>query len=81
VRNEKRRDSVPVDLFARYAADGGDLDPDRENRLKEQGTVIKRVPNDHDDIERFRAEIIAALEELFRGVLPMTSQSASGSSD
>jgi hypothetical protein len=81
VRNEKRRDSVPVDVFARFAADGGDLDPDHENRLKEHGTIIKRVPNNHDDVERFRADIIAALEELFRGVLPMTLHSASGSSD
>jgi len=69
-RNEKRRDSVPVDVFARYAADGGDLDPDHQKRLEEQGTIIKRVPNDHDDIERFRADIIAAFEEVFRGVLP-----------
>ena len=69
-RNEKRRYGVPVDVFARYAADGGDLDPDHQNRLEEQGTIIKRVPNDHDDIERFRADIIAALKEMFRGVLP-----------
>jgi hypothetical protein len=65
-RNEKRRASVPVDVFARYAADGGDLDPDHQNRLEEQGTIIKRVPNDHDDIERFRADIIAAFEEMFK---------------
>jgi hypothetical protein len=69
-RNEKRRDRVPVDVFARYAADGGDLVPDYQNRLEEQGTIIKRLPNDHDDIERFRADIIAAFEEMFRGVLP-----------
>jgi hypothetical protein len=69
-RNQKRRDRVPVDVFDRYAADGGDLDPDHQNRLVEQGTIIKRVPNDHDDIERFRADIIAAFEEMFRGVLP-----------
>jgi ABC-type oligopeptide transport system ATPase subunit len=69
-RNEKRRVRVPVDVFARYAADGGDLDPDHQNRLEEQVTIIKRVPNDHDDIERFRADIIAAFEEMFRGVLP-----------
>jgi hypothetical protein len=65
-----RRDRVPVDVFDRYAADGGDLDPDHQKRLAEQGTIIKRVPNDHDDIERFRADIIAAFEEMFRGVLP-----------
>jgi ABC-type oligopeptide transport system ATPase subunit len=69
-RNEQRRYRVPVDVFARYAADGGDLDPDHQNRLEEQGTIIKRVPNDHDDMERFRADIIAAFEEMFRGVLP-----------
>ena len=69
-RNEKRRYGPPVDVFARYAADGGDLDPDHQKRLEEQGTMIKRVPNDHDDIERFRADIIAAFEEMFGGVLP-----------
>ena len=69
-RNEKRGGTVPVDVFARYAADGGDLDADHQKRLEEQGTIIKRVPNDHDDIERFRADIIAAFEEMFRGVLP-----------
>jgi hypothetical protein len=69
-RNEKRRDRVPSDVFARYAADGGDLDPGNQNRLDEQGTIIKRVPNDHDDIERFRADIIAAFKEMFRDVLP-----------
>jgi len=64
-RNEKRRFGPPVDVFARYAADGGDLDPDHQRRLEEQGTTIKRVSNDHDDIERFRADIIAAFEEMF----------------
>ena len=64
-RNEKRRYGPPVDVFARYAADGGDLDPEYQKRLEEQGTIIKRVPNDHDDIERFRADIIAAFEEMF----------------
>jgi hypothetical protein len=69
-RNEKRRDRVLSDVFARYAADGGDLDSDHQNRLEEQGTIIRRVPNDHDDIERFRADIIAAFKEMFRDVLP-----------
>jgi hypothetical protein len=64
-RNQKRRDRVPIDVFDRYAADGGGIDPDHQNRLEEQGTIIKRVPNDHDDIERFRADIIAAFEEMF----------------
>ncbi len=69
-RNEKRRDRVPSNVFSRYAADGGDLDPGNQNRLEEQGTIIKRVPNDHDDIERFRADIIAAFKEMFSDVLP-----------
>jgi hypothetical protein len=69
-RNEKRRFGPPVDVFARYAADGGDLDPNHQKRLEEQGITLKRVPNDHDDIERFRADIIAAFEEMFRDVLP-----------
>jgi hypothetical protein len=69
-RNEKRRDGIPAYLFDRYAADGGDLDLDHQHKLEEQGTTIKRVSNDHDDIERFRADIIAAFEEMFRGVLP-----------
>lgn len=63
--------SVPADMFDRYAADGGDLSPDEQHRLAEQGTVIKRVSNDHDDIERFRADIIATFEEMFTGVLPV----------
>ena len=70
-RNQKRRDRVPVDVFARYAADGGDLVPEHQNRLEEQGTIIERVPNNHDDIERFRVDIIAAFEEMCRGMLPV----------
>ena len=71
-RNKKRRldatdTGPPADVFARYAADGGDLDPDHQSRLEEQGTIIKRVPNDHSDINRFRSDIIAAYEEIFRG--------------
>lgn len=69
-RNKKRRWGPPVDVFARYAADGGDLDPDHQKKFEEQGTVIQRVANDHDDIERFRADIIAAFEEMFAGLLP-----------
>ena len=64
-RNEKRRRGPSVEVFATYAADGGDLDPDDQNRLEEQGTITKRVPNEHDDIERFRADIIAAFEDMF----------------
>ena len=69
-RNEKRRFGPPVDAFARYAADGGDLNPDHQNRLEEQGITIKRILNHHDDIERFRADVIAAFEKMYRGVLP-----------
>ena len=69
-RNRKREGGVPVDLFDRYAIDGGDLDPDHQSRLEEQGTIIKRVPNNHDELERFRSEIIAAFEDIFRGALP-----------
>jgi hypothetical protein len=72
-RNKKRRGGPPADLFARYAMDGGDLEPDDQRRLEEQGTVILRVPNDHDDIERFKADIIAAFEEICAGVLPETT--------
>jgi hypothetical protein len=61
---------VPAELFDRYAADGGDLDPDHQKRLEEQGTVIRRVPNDYDDIARFRAGIIAAFEEMFGDLVP-----------
>lgn len=69
-RNEKRLDHVPSEVFARYAADGGDLDPDHQNGLEKQGAIIKRVPNEHDDVERFRADIIAAFEDVFGDVLP-----------
>jgi hypothetical protein len=68
LRNEKRCDSVPVAVFAKYAADGGDLDPDQRHRLQEQGTLFKRVPNDHDDLEKFKADIIAAFEEMSMAV-------------
>jgi hypothetical protein len=69
-RNQERPETVPAFWFDRYAADGGDLDADGQKRWEEQGTIIKRVPNEHDDIERFRADIIAAYEEIFGGVLP-----------
>ncbi|MGD2148057.1 MAG: hypothetical protein PVH41_15290 [Anaerolineae bacterium] len=68
-RNEKRRDSVPAEVFARYAADGGDLDPDHQSRLEKRGATIRRVLNDHDDIERFRVDVIAAFDGMFGGVL------------
>lgn len=64
-RNERRREGIPADIFARYAADGGDLDGVHQKRLEEGGTTIKRVFNDHDDLERFRADVLAAYEEMF----------------
>jgi hypothetical protein len=53
--------------FDRFAADGGDLDPDQQKSWEERGAEITRVPNDHDDIKRFRADIIAAFEAMFGG--------------
>lgn len=64
-RNRKRPDRIPDHYFEIYAADGGDLAPDHQRRLEEQGTMIRRVPNDHDDVQRFRADIIAAFAEMF----------------
>jgi len=69
-RNEKRRFGPPVEVFAKYAADGGDLDLDQQSRLEERGARIERVSNDHDDINRFRADIIAAVEGMFGGAVP-----------
>jgi hypothetical protein len=66
-RNARREDKIPVHFFERFAAEGGDLAPDHERRLVEQGTLIRRVPNDHDDVERFRADIIAAFEDMLGG--------------
>lgn len=68
-RNRRRLDSVPAVEFDRFAADGGDLDPDHQRELEERGTVISRVSNDHDDVERFRADIVATFQEMFSGVL------------
>ncbi len=68
-RNSSRLDSVPAAEFDRFAADGGDLDPDHQKSLEEKGIVIKRVPNNHDDVQRFKADIIAAFQELFGRML------------
>jgi hypothetical protein len=68
-RNQKRRIVVPKDLFEKYAADGGYLEQDEQIRLEEQGTIIKRVLNNHDDIERFRADVVATFEDIFRDEL------------
>ena len=70
-RNEKRQGGPPVDVFARYAADGGNLNPDHQNRLEEQGITIERIQNDHDDIERFRADVIAAFDKMHTDVSPI----------
>jgi hypothetical protein len=64
-RNARRPDLIPVEYFEKYGADGGDLAVDHQKRLEDQGTMIKRVPNDHSDVQRFRADIIAAFEEMF----------------
>ena len=64
-RNLKRKDTVPAIEFDRFAADGGDLEPDQEKKWTIQGTTIIRVPNEHDDLERFRADIIAAFEDMY----------------
>ena len=69
-RNEKRQANIPAQYFKRFGADGGDLDQDYQKRLEERGMIIQRVPNDHDDVERFRADIIAAFEGMFRDVFP-----------
>jgi hypothetical protein len=69
-RNRKREDTVPAVEFDRFAADGGDLETDQQNKWVAKGTTIIRVPNDHDDIERFKAEIIAAFQELFKAEFP-----------
>ena len=63
-RNQRRLDSVPDPEFDRFAADGGDLDPDQARYWAELGAMIKRVANDHDDVERFRREIVTACDEL-----------------
>ena len=63
-RNHRRIDSVPDVEFDRFATEGGDLDPEQARRWAERGTIIKRVANEHDDIERFKSEVIAACDEI-----------------
>lgn len=63
-RNQERPDTVPAVEFDQYAADGGDLVAEDQKRWEERGMIMKRVPNEHDDIERFKADIIAAYEEI-----------------
>lgn len=69
-RNQKRRIGTPQDVFKVFAADGGDLVAEQQDALEKQGVVIKRVRNDHDDIGRFRADIVAAFDEMFGSVFP-----------
>jgi hypothetical protein len=69
-RNERRHANIPVGYFEKFGADGGDLEPEQLEELEREGTIIRRIPNEHDDVERFRADIIAAFEEMFRRALP-----------
>jgi hypothetical protein len=69
-RNERRQANIPLSYFEKFGADGGDLEPEHQKRLEKLGTVITRVPNEHDDVDRFRADIIAAFEEMLRGASP-----------
>jgi hypothetical protein len=43
------------------------LAPDLQKRYEEQGTIIWRVSNDHEAIDKFRADIIDAFEEMRTG--------------
>jgi hypothetical protein len=65
-RNRKRKDTVPEAEFDRFAADGGDLSPDQQAKWEALGTALIRVPNEHDDIDKFRADIISAFRELYK---------------
>jgi hypothetical protein len=65
-RNRWRKDTVPAAEFDRFAADGGDLDPDQQERWVAQGMSLVRVPNNHDDVDKFRADIVAAFGELVK---------------
>jgi hypothetical protein len=69
-RNARRPDRIPPDLFAKLDAEGGDLAPEHERRLLEQGALIRRVDNDHDDVDRFRADVVAAFEDMLGGDSP-----------
>jgi hypothetical protein len=65
MRNYLRYDSVPAKEFDRLGAHGGDLTRDQQRALEEQGVIITRVCNQHSDVGRFQADIIAAYQELF----------------
>jgi len=64
-RNRRRRSRVPEGIFDRFASDGGDLTLEQQKEWEKFGIILKRVSNDHDDIERYRLDVIAAFEELF----------------
>ncbi|NIV37634.1 MAG: hypothetical protein GWN58_51910 [Anaerolineae bacterium] len=63
-RNDRQGAHVPVDIFDRFAGDGGDLTPEQQKEWEKRGMILRRVSNDHEDIERFRSDIIAAFEEI-----------------
>lgn len=63
-RNLRRGADVPIDIFDRLAADGGDLTPGQQKELEKRGMILRRVCNEHDDIERFRSDIVATFEEM-----------------
>ena len=64
-RNDRQGAHVPVDIFDRFAAGGGDLTPEQQKEWEKQGMTFIRVSNDHEDIEKFRSDIITAFEEIF----------------
>ena len=55
--------------LAEHAANGGDLDLMHQKRLEKRGITFVRVPNDHDDVERFRSDVVAAFRQMFEGAL------------
>jgi hypothetical protein len=63
-RNRRRKDTIPADVFDFYALDGGDLNPDQQGRFARQGAIIRRVANNHDTIDRFRADVVVAFESI-----------------
>ena len=66
-RNVRRGVDVPVDIFDELSSDGGDLTPKKQKEWENRGMILKRVCNEHDDVEQFRSDIIAAFEEIFAG--------------
>lgn len=64
VKNARREFPVPAEVFAKHAVDGGGLNPADERRLEDQGTVIRTVRNDLEDINRFKSDVIATFESI-----------------